>query len=258
MKSLRRCIAAACLLACGTAVQAGIQASASFTQIAFTTVDLNPGDGVDAAYTFVGPMTSYIDLGVSSATRPGVLSDLELSGSSPATQLHGAITADSLRLEAAVSDAGSGGFTARVGTGGSPFVGNDDTWLSLAPYTSLHITGMVELHAHSTIGIDCDLTGAQPPCSRVLVVLNVASGAGFGGGGWSVSAPNSEHDFSMPVDIEFLNHTDHELQSPLAIQLYLGGLQVRPIPEPSTGALWALGLAALGLRGRFRRAARAC
>lgn len=262
------------------AAHAASSADASFTGIGFQLIDLNPTDGIAPWISFAAGARTEVSAWVSapfssqsgSAARPGVLQTVQTSA---------AIDNGTAAAQAGPDSLSASGFTEgllpfETGFGSSTFQASarGASWWSgftLSPNTLLVITGLGQVQASTTVGLDASFNSESASAQISLSV----SGQGIDGGGQQSSSDGlstyaswtsvwngqswgyagESRSGSDTLSASFLNISGQSITGTLDLNVSLSGhsavaAPTQAVPEPST---WALMLGGLGLCASLAR-----
>lgn len=286
-----RLLALAALATVGTApAHAASTSSASFTDITFELIDLNPADMLAPTITFVtdSNSASYVHAEVSvfdpntgsdgaNLTKTGVRSTTPKSTS---VNYGSALAGASVTGDNTTTLSGEGEYTSVVsamsasGGSGSPSAGGSANYSATAQLpnwwwaqnfflgnnTALLITTNATVTAENTVGFD----GMYSESSSASLSL-IISGAGPTGSGsqsfsdslsTSISGWAGTDTQNRTMAAAFLNTSGGDLYGYLQMQASVNGYSSvvsTPVPEPETYAMMLAGLGALGFIGRRRK-----
>jgi len=244
------------LLLCGPSVHAaGVQYDGRLSGLAITVIDLTPGDGVDAGFTY-GPITSNYSVTLALAGQPAHHESQTDAGSAPVDLRH--------------VDGGSYGYAGGTGLLGDLWAngrlyaasGSDSTLstgaqhayeLVLAPNTAIALTGNVSIAVANLPGSG----GADTGYSSAWVDIRDVGDARHSAS-WSRSVPTFvASQLSEGIYVPFANAgtTAQRVQLQFGIS---GRGEVLPVPEPSAyamflGGMMLVGAASYRSRGRTSR-----
>jgi hypothetical protein len=286
-----RLLALAALATVGTApAHAAATSSASFTDITFELIDLNPADMLAPTITFVTDpgAASYVHAEVSvfdpdngtdgaNLTKTGVRSTTSKSTN---VNYGSALAGASVTGGNTTTLSGEGEYTSVIsamsasGGSGSPSAGGNASYNATAqlPYgwwsqnfflgnnTALLITANATVSAENTVGFD----GVYSESAYSSLSLSI-SGAGPTGSGsqsfsdgistgiWGWAGTDTQN---RTMAAAFLNTSGGDLFGTLSMQASVSGsssVVSTPVPEPETYAMMLAGLGALGFIGRRRK-----
>ena len=286
-----RLLALAALATVGTApAHAAATSSASFTDITFELIDLNPADMLAPTITFVtdSNSASYVHAEVSvfdpdngtdgaNLTKTGVRSTTSKSTN---VNYGSALAGASVTGGNTTTLSGEGEYTSVIsamsasGGSGSPSAGGNASYNATAqlPYgwwsqnfflgnnTALLITANATVSAENTVGFD----GVYSESAYSSLSLSISGTGPTGSGSQSFSdgistgiwgwAGTDTQNRTMAA--AFLNTSGGDLFGTLSMQASVSGsssVVSTPVPEPETYAMMLAGLGALGFIGRRRK-----
>jgi hypothetical protein len=266
-----RCAAAAATAALANAPEAAkadVSSSAVIDNLQIRTVDLDPADGVVPSFSFTNATSqSAADLHLDDGglrferdRQPGWLVDT-----------HKRFTVDSFSSKAATS---SRGLSASGTLTGTPFTFYESQADTRALWTNLPGQGLnIAPNTKLTVTVDYTISGAiDRTCSPEALVCETAVAQAYMGWLDARNLQNDQATDTLHLDgkdgvigafgrsgsftATLTNDTSHWISDELRLLVSANGFiaagPAAPVPEPSTLALLALGLSAVGARARRR------
>lgn len=250
----------AAMLAAAPATAAS-SASATITGITITLIDLNSGDGIDAALSWSWEQ-SYSGAQVYSSSESDYDSDWGASFYASTSAMAG------LPFGSASASTGPGGGSAAGSVSGPSYGGYGYfyAWgspvyggFSVTPWTGIIVTATFDGMAKTTVGLD-EYAWAQ---GYLSIEIPADSGYdyytsyryAYAGCGWDgTSCVGESASFSGSMKLTYANLSDDAVDGTMYARAYADGYSSAPIPEPQTYLMLLAGLAGVGaVVGRRRR-----